>query len=68
MDSQIKIKYFTMNCEQIVRAFQIKNFLFYDWDKYTVPLALQNHDAVKKLGLEYDVQNNRMHGHIIVYV
>jgi len=68
MDSKRTIKYYVMpNGAQIVRAFTVKNFIFYDEDKVTLIKPLRQRELAARIGTEYDIQKNRMNNQILSY-
>ena len=68
MDSKNSIKYYVLpNGTAVVRAFTVKNFIFFDEDACKVMRPLQQRDLNERIGTEYDLQKNRMNGQIISY-
>lgn len=70
MDKADVIRVYVTPCgTRVVRAFTLKNFIFYDSDGSRIPTttALESPDMVHRVGTEYDIQKNRMNGQIIVY-
>ena len=66
MDSTTKIKYYVLpDGTKAVRAFTVKNFIFYNVDECRITRPLMKWDLMAKLGTEYDVQKHRMNGKII---
>ena len=66
MDSKTKIcYYFLPDGTKVVRAFTVKNFIFYDVDEYRIYRPLTQRDLIRKLGTEYDVQKHYMNGRVI---
>ena len=69
MDSKNEIKHYIMpDGTQVVRAFTVKNFIMFDDDNVRLPKPLARRRAIRKLGIEYDVQKNRCNGQIIAYL
>ena len=69
MDSKTEIKYYVKpdgTC--VVRAFTVKNFIFYNTGDVILEKPLRNRVGVNKLGTQYDVQKNRMNGQIVCVV
>ena len=68
MDSKNTIKYYVMpNGTKVVRAFTVKNFIFYDEDKGTLSKPLLHRELAARIGTEYDIQKNRMNNQILSY-
>jgi len=68
MDSKKNIKYYVMpNGTRVVRAFTVKNFIFYDMDACKIMRPLRQRDLADRIGNEYDIQKNRMNGQILSY-
>ena len=66
MDSKTKIcYYFLPDGTKVVRAFTVKNFIFYDVDEGRIARPLMKRDLTQNLGTEYDVQKNCMNGQVI---
>ena len=66
IDSKTKIcYYFLSDGTKVVRAFTVKNFISYDVDACRIDQPLKKRDLIKKLGTEYDVQNNCTNGQVI---
>ena len=68
MDSKKKIKHYIMpNGTKVVRAFTVKNFIFYDKDACKISRPLRQRNLADRIGTEYDIQKNRMNGQILSY-
>ena len=68
MDSKKKIKYYVIpNGTKVVRAFTVKNFIFFDEDACRIVHPLLQRDLAERIGNEYDIQKNRMNGQILSY-
>ena len=66
MDSTTKIKYYVLpDGTKVIRAFTLKNLIFYDVDECRIARPLMQRDVMAKLGKKYDVQTNRTNGQII---
>ena len=70
MDKQNAIRvYVKPDGSHIVRAFTLKNFIFYNNDSIVIPWqqALALPDTVTKFATEYDIQKNRVNGQLITF-
>jgi len=66
MDSRTQIKHYILpDGSSVVRAFTVKNFIFYDPDGVRIASPLTNRARALALGTEFDVQKNRMNKQII---
>ena len=69
MDSKMEINYYVKpDSTCVVRVFTMNNFIFYDEDDVILRRPLLNQNGVKKMGQEYEVQNNHMNGQIVCVV
>jgi len=62
-------KYVLPNGTTVVRAFTLKNFIFYtaDNERLTGQQALDRHDDIVRFATEYDIQKNRVNGQLIMF-
>lgn len=70
MDKADVIRVYVKPCgTHVVRAFTLKNFIFYDSDgsRISTATALISPNTVQRVGTEYDIQKNRVNGQIIIY-
>ena len=53
----------------MVRAFTLKNFIFYtaDNERLTGQQALDRHNDIVRFAMEYDIQKNRVNGQLIMF-
>jgi hypothetical protein len=65
MDKPFEVRTYVLpDGTQVVRAFQVKNFIFYDDSAVKIKEPLRRRRDAKELGTEFDVQKNRMNGQI----
>lgn len=69
MESKTKIHYYIMpNGDKVVRAFQLRNFIFLDGDDVAIDCPLdRRRDIIQAVGLLYDVQKNRVNNQLVKY-
>ena len=71
MERPYAIRYYVLpNGDKVVRAFVLRNFLFYADELVRIPVheALRDRARVQRAGLQYDIQKNRQNGQVIAYV
>ena len=71
MEKRFVIRHYLLpNGDKIVRAFVMRNFIFYADELVRIPLedALRDRAQVQRTGHQYDIQKNRQNGQIIAYV
>ena len=68
MDSKSQTKYYVKpNGNLVVRAFTVRNFIFYDAEGIIISKPLRHRSLAKKLGTLYDIQKNRMNNQTIKF-
>ena len=70
MNSKTEILYYVMpDGSKVVRAFQLRNLLFFDRNDISVEEPLgSNRGMIRSLGLLYDVQKNRVNNQLVKYM